>query len=129
MDEVAPQRNAISRLWNDKEARQVIIQILAFVAIFAFFFIMVRNAIINLEAIGKDISTDFLSQPSNYDISQSLIEYSSRSTNFRAMTVGIINTPAGGGFRHCVGDLYWFLVGGMPTIQKLDRQQIGIRVY
>ena len=87
-----PQRNIISRLWNDKETRSVIIQIFAFAAIFAFFFFMVRNAIYNLEAIGKDISLNFLSQPASYDISQSLIEYSSRSTHFRAMVVGILNT-------------------------------------
>lgn len=87
-----PQRNIVSRLWNDKETRSVIIQIFAFAAIFAFFFFMVRNAIFNLEAIGKDISLEFLSQPSSYDISQSLIEYNSRSTHFRAMVVGILNT-------------------------------------
>ncbi len=87
-----PQRNPLSRLWNDKEARSVIIQIFAFSCIFAFFFFMVRNAMYNLEAIGKDISLDFLWQPSSYDISQSLIEYNSRSTHFRAMIVGILNT-------------------------------------
>ncbi|MFT5112168.1 MAG: general L-amino acid transport system permease protein [Parasphingorhabdus sp.] len=87
-----PQRNVISKLWNDKEYREVIIQIIAITAIFAFFFIMARNAVSNLEAIGKDISFSFLWQPSSYDISQHLIEYTSRSTHFRAMLVGIINT-------------------------------------
>ncbi len=114
MNEVAhpqPQRNAISRLWNDKEARQVIIQILAFVAIFAFFFIIVRNAIFNLEAIGKDISMNFLWQPSNYDISQSLIEYSSRSTHFRAMTVGIINTLLVAAFGIALATVIGFILG------------------
>ncbi len=95
MSEIAisqPQRNIASRLWNNKEARQVIIQILAFIAIFAFFFLMVRNAISNLEVLGKDISLGFLWQTSSYDINQALIEYNSRSTHFRAMLVGIINT-------------------------------------
>ena len=87
-----PQRGLLSRLWNDKETRSVIIQIFAFAGIFAFFFFMVRNAMVNLEAIGKDISLDFLWQPSSYDISQSLIEYTSRSSHFRAMIVGILNT-------------------------------------
>ncbi len=89
---VQPQRHVLSRLWNDKELRSVIIQIITFAAIFAFFFFMVRNAIINLEAIGKDLSLDFLWQPASYDISQSLIEYNSRSSHFRAMIVGILNT-------------------------------------
>ncbi|NKB62075.1 MAG: ABC transporter permease subunit [Gammaproteobacteria bacterium] len=87
-----PQRNIVSRLWNDKETRSVIIQIIAFAAIFALFFYMIRNAVINLEAIGKDIDFAFLTQPASYDIGQTLIEYTSRSSHFTAMIVGIINT-------------------------------------
>jgi len=86
------QRNIISRIWNDKQTRSVIIQIIALVLLFAFFSYLIRNAVINLEAIGKGFSFNFLQQPSNYDINQALIEYSSRSTHFRAMLVGIINT-------------------------------------
>ncbi len=87
-----PRQNAISRLWNDKEARSVIVQIIAIVLIFGFFAYLIRNAATNLEAIGKGYSFDFLTQPSNYDINQHFIEYSSRSSHLRAMTVGIINT-------------------------------------
>ena len=86
------QRNALSRLWNDKEARSVIVQIIALVLICAFFASMVNNAITNLEAIGKGFSFSFLNQPASYDINQRLIEYDSRSTHFRAMQVGILNT-------------------------------------
>ena len=86
------QRNIISRLWNDKETRSVIIQIVAIVLIFGFFAYMVRNAATNLEAIGKGYSFGFLSQPSSYDINQHFIEYTSRSSHFRAMQVGILNT-------------------------------------
>ena len=89
---VLPRRNTISRLWNDKESRAVIVQIIAIVLIFGFFAYLIRNAAINLEAIGKGYSFDFLTQPSNYDINQHFIEYDSRSSHLRAMTVGIINT-------------------------------------
>lgn len=115
MSEVASppqsQRSAVSRLWHDKEARQVIIQIIAFVGIFAFFFLMVRNAITNLEAIGKDISMDFLWQPASYDISQTLIEYSSRSTHFRAMLVGILNTMLVAVFGIALATILGFTLG------------------
>jgi len=87
-----PQRNALSRLWTDKESRSVIVQIIATALIFALFYFMVTNAITNLERIGKGFSFDFLSQPSNYDINQRLISYDSRSSHLRAMQVGIINT-------------------------------------
>jgi general L-amino acid transport system permease protein len=93
MSEAAlPQRNFISRLWNDKEARSVIVQIIAIAVIFGFFAYLARNAVQNLEALGKGIGFDFLSQPSSYDINQHFIEYNSRSTHFRAMMVGILNT-------------------------------------
>jgi general L-amino acid transport system permease protein len=93
MSEAAiPQRNVISRLWNDKETRSVIIQIIATVLILGFFAYIIRNAVDNLVAIGKGFSYKFLWQPSSYDINQHFIEYSSRSTHFRAMLVGILNT-------------------------------------
>lgn len=86
------QRNVVSRLWNDKETRSVIIQIIAFAAIIGFFGFMVRNAILNLEALGKGFSFSFLFQPASYDINQTLIEYDSRSPHLTATIVGIINT-------------------------------------
>ena len=85
-------RNPISRIWNDKETRSVIIQIIAFALIFAFFAYIIRNAMVNLEALGKGISFDFLNQPASYDINQHLIEYDSRSSHLRATVVGLINT-------------------------------------
>lgn len=94
MEQVAtiPQRNILSRLWNDKESRSVIIQIATISLVFAFFAYIINNAIVNLQAIGKGFSYDFLWQPSSYDINQHLIEYDSRSPHFRAMLVGILNT-------------------------------------
>ena len=113
-------RNPLARLWNDKESRQVIIQIISFVLIFAFFFMMVRNAVINLEAIGKDISLKFLWQPSSYDINQSLIEYSSRSSHFRAMIVGILNTLLVAVFGIALATILGFLLG----ISRLSKNWI-----
>lgn len=84
--------NALSRIWNDKETRSVIVQIIAFALIASFFAYIIRNAYINLEALGKGFSFAFLWQPSSYDINQHLIEYDSRSSHFRAGVVGLINT-------------------------------------
>ncbi len=87
-----PQRSALMRLWYDKESRSTIIQIIAAVLILSLIGYMARNAVVNLERLGKGFSFAFLFQPASYDINQHLIEYSSRSTHFRAMMVGIINT-------------------------------------
>ncbi len=80
------------RMINDKETRAVAIQIITMALLFAFIFYIVRNAIVNLEAIGKGYSFKFLSEASNYDINQTLVEYTSRSPHSRAALVGILNT-------------------------------------
>jgi general L-amino acid transport system permease protein len=80
------------RVVYDKETRSVAIQVLTLSLLFAFFFYIIRNAIVNLETIGKGYSFAFLWDASNYDINQTLIEYDSRSPHWRAAIVGIINT-------------------------------------
>ena len=86
------QPNVLLRLWRNKETRSVIIQIVTIALLFAFFAYIVHNAVLNLERLGKTFSFSFLWEPASYDINQTLIEYTSRSTHFRAMLVGILNT-------------------------------------
>jgi general L-amino acid transport system permease protein len=92
MSTPAPSTHPLLRAWYDKETRSVIVQIIAAALIISFFAYIVNNAVVNLAAIGKDISFDFLWQNASYDINQHLIEYSSTSSHFRAMLVGLINT-------------------------------------
>jgi general L-amino acid transport system permease protein len=87
-----PQRAGILRLWYDSEARQVIIQIFTIAVLFALVAYLIHNAVTNLDAIGKTLGFDFLFQPANYDINQSFLDYSSRSTNLKAAAVGLLNT-------------------------------------
>lgn len=86
------ERNLFARLWYNKETRGVILQILTVALLGAFIAYITSNAIANLELLGKTFSFDFLGVPSNYDIGQSLIEYSSKSTHMRAAVVGMLNT-------------------------------------
>ena len=86
-------RNSLIRLWNNQQARSVIIQIVTVTIVFALLALILRNVVINLEAIGKEFSFKFLLSPAAYDITFSpFIEYSSRSTHLRAAVVGILNT-------------------------------------
>jgi general L-amino acid transport system permease protein len=80
------------RMVNDKETRSVAIQVITISLLFAFIFYIVRNAVVNLETIGKGYSFSFLGDASNYDINQTLIEYNSQSSHIRATVVGILNT-------------------------------------
>jgi general L-amino acid transport system permease protein len=86
-------RSAIARLWSNKEARSVIIQIVTLTLIFAVLALLLRNVVINLERVGKEFSFGFFFTPAAYDITFSpFIEYNSRSTHLRAAVVGILNT-------------------------------------
>ena len=80
------------RLWRDKEARGVIIQILTMTGLFALFMYLGWNAHQNLQEQGQDLGFRFLFEPSSYDINQHLIDYDSRSPHWRAAVVGILNT-------------------------------------
>lgn len=84
--------NILLRIWNDKQTRSIIVQIIAFALILGFIVYVLNNIAYHLEATGKGFSFAFLSQPSSYDINQHLIEYDSRSSHFRAGVVGLINT-------------------------------------
>ena len=86
-------RGLIARLWGHQETRSVIVQIVTVAVVFALIALVLRNVAINLEAIGKEFSFDFLTAPAAYDITFSpFIEYSSRDTHLRAAAVGILNT-------------------------------------
>jgi len=76
----------------DTRYRAATIQVVVVVVLMLFFSWLVSNTLQNLESLGKGVGFGFLAEPSNYDINQSLIEYSSRSSNLRAAVVGLLNT-------------------------------------
>lgn len=85
-------RSSLAKLWNNREARSVILQILTMTLMIGFFAFILTNAIANLAAVGKTFSYDFLFEPASYDINQTLIPYTSRDTHLRAGIVGLLNT-------------------------------------
>jgi len=82
----------LSMLWLDSRYRGISIQILALIALLCFIGFLVNNTVKNLEILGLDFGYDILNSPSNYDINQTLVEYDSRSSHWRATLVGLINT-------------------------------------
>jgi general L-amino acid transport system permease protein len=94
IDYQAPPRQSftIGKLWTDKRTRGLVIQLLATIAICAIILYLAGNVVENFQKLGKPFGFGFLQQESNYDINQTLIEYSSRSTHLRAAVVGILNT-------------------------------------
>ncbi len=84
--------SSLKNLWLEKKSRQQIIQIIVTIAVLCLLGFFVRNTLNNLELLGREAGYGFLLTPSNYDINQHLIDYSSRSSHLRATIVGLINT-------------------------------------
>ena len=82
----------LSLLLNDTRYRSYTFQFIALVALIAAFAFLGSNLFSNLAAAGLNISYQFLGSPAGYDINQTLVEYTSQSTNARAALVGILNT-------------------------------------
>ena len=82
----------LARIWRHEESRAVVVQILVILAVFGTFGWLISNLVTNFAALNKNFGFDFLSQPAGYDINQTLIEYTNRSSHFRAAMVGLLNT-------------------------------------
>ncbi|MEQ9260645.1 MAG: ABC transporter permease subunit [Roseovarius sp.] len=82
----------LSMLIYDTRYRSYTFQFIALLLIVAAFAWLGSNLLQNLRDAGLNISYGFLGEPSSYDINQTLIEYDSRSTHWRATLVGVLNT-------------------------------------
>lgn len=89
-----PPRSAfrLSQLLNDTRYRSYTFQAIALLVLIVSIAYLGSNLMRNLAQAGLNISYEFLGAPAGYDINQTLIEYSSQSTNSRAALVGILNT-------------------------------------
>ena len=94
MDKVVPPARSfrLEMLLYDTRYRSLTIQVVALAGLMLLFAWLVSNTITNLAVLGKPVSFSFLGQPSSYDINQTLIEYSSRSSHLRASMIGLMNT-------------------------------------
>ena len=82
----------LSMLIYDTRYRSLTIQVIAMIGFMVLIGWLISNTAQNLQALGKEPSFRFLSEPAGYDINQRLIEYDSQATHLRAAFVGILNT-------------------------------------
>jgi general L-amino acid transport system permease protein len=81
-----------SNIWRNEKSREIIVQIIVLFFLGWFISWLIMNVNANFEALGKDISFEFLFIPAGYDINQYLIDYDSRDSHLRAGIVGLLNT-------------------------------------
>ena len=97
MDQVAASpsqdRSQFRRLFYNKEVRSVFFQIVTVLGVCALIAYIGMNMLTNLEAVGKELSFNFLNAPAGYDITfQPFVSYSPTETHLRAAMVGLSNT-------------------------------------
>lgn len=114
----------LQNIWTDRDSRQVIVQIIVVIIVLSLLGFFIRNTVNNLEALGAEVGYGFLFNPSNYDINQHLIEYSSRSTHLRATMVGLINT----GLVAVVGIVLATLIGFVVGVLRLSSNFLVNRI-
>ena len=107
----------LSMLLSDTRYRSYTFQFIALVVLIAAFAYLGSNLFSNLAAAGLNISYQFLGTPAGYDINQTLIEYSSQSTNARAAFVGILNTLLVA-FLACVTATIFGVLAGVLRLSK-----------
>lgn len=81
-----------SQLLYDSRYRSITIQVIVLALLGALLFYLIRNLVLNLSALGKDIDFGFLGNRAGYDINQTLVPYTNNSSHARAALVGILNT-------------------------------------
>ncbi|TAG08919.1 MAG: amino acid ABC transporter permease [Rhodobacterales bacterium] len=82
----------LSMLIYDTRYRAITIQLFVLALVLAAIWWLGSNLQANLEAKGRPLSFEFLWSRAGYDIGQTFIPYTSDSTHFRAMLVGLLNT-------------------------------------
>lgn len=81
-----------SQLIYDSRYRSLTIQVVATFLLTAAIVWLGMNLVENLNRLGRGFDLGFLWQRAGYDISQTLIPYTSESTHGRAVLVGMLNT-------------------------------------
>lgn len=81
-----------SSMLNDPRIRGIVYQTVLFVALVALVYWIIGNTVDNLRRANISSGFDFLQGRSGFDISQSMIAYSSDSRYGRALLVGLLNT-------------------------------------
>src|SRR5210317_329661 len=84
--------NVFRRLLFDEKSRSLLIQVLVIGFFAAFIYLLVQQTSANLDRRGINSGFDFLGMSAGYDISISLIPFTSEDTHLRAYFVGLLNT-------------------------------------
>lgn len=128
VQDVAPRpverRPASVSLLYHPQVRGVAFQVLVALAILVLVVWMVDNTIDNLERANIASGFGFLANRAGFDISQTLVAYSSASTYGRALVVGLLNTL----LVAALGVVFASILGFLTGIARLSRNWLISRI-
>jgi len=107
-----------------REGRQFVGQALIVILIVAFFWMVISNAVHNLQKQNIASGFNFLNNTAGFDVSQALIPYSAASTYGRAFLVGLLNTL----LVSIVGIIFATIVGFVMGIARLSSNWLIARL-
>ncbi len=81
---------------------------------------IIGNTQANLKKLNQNFGFDFLTQASGFDLSSSLLDYSSSSTYGRALVVGLLNTVVVA----IIGIILSTIIGFIVGIMRLSKNQV-----
>ncbi len=119
-DQNARQGFRLSMLIYDTRYRSLTIQVVVLMGFMAGGVWLISNMLANLEALGKDLGFGFLKVQAGFEIQPQLIEYSSQSSNLRAMMVGLLNTL----MVAVIGCFFATIIGVMIGVARLSKNWI-----
>ena len=107
----------VSMLLYDTRYRSMTLQVIAALLLALSLAYLYSNLATNLREAGLNISFEFLGSPAGYDINQTMIDYNSQSSNFRAAIVGILNTLLVA-FLACVTATFFGVIAGVLRLSN-----------
>jgi general L-amino acid transport system permease protein len=110
--------------WNDPRMRSYAVQIVMVLLAVALGYELYVNASANLAKLGKTFGYDFWNKSAGFDISQSLIPYTSSSSYGTAIIVGFLNTL----LVACIGIMFATLIGFSVGIMRLSKNWLISRI-
>lgn len=119
-----PSGPSLSAMLNRREIREAVYQVIIVVALVALFWMIISNTIHNLQKQNIASGFGFWDQIAGFDISQTLIDYSSRSSYGRAFWVGLLNTLV----VSLIGIVFATIVGFTMGIARLSSNWLIARI-
>ena len=110
-DVAGPGGGARASLLYDPKIRGIFYQVVIFIGLTAFVWWIVGNTIDNLQRQNIASGFDFLKGRAGFDVSQSLIDFTSDSSYGRAIVVGLLNTVLVAAIGIVTATIVGFLVG------------------